>query len=255
MQSSRSRVHLAGAKETVSILNCQCSSSDVLIVFCSGPAKGYIEGLEHRLRETESLLLQVLPVVQEDYLEAVTTDPEGSSARSTTTPRRPILNNKTGVEYWEQFPLDSIDNIRRWQQDCCEGRSPYHNSAQSSEERLPPANLEMDPIAHIDQPLSQYQQSAAPSAEGLMSRDVRSIQNVPDWSGANTTTASGMFVRPAASTHIGMGSWNQVENTSMQGQLLQDSSKVYPGQFEPDRPEDSSATPLYPTDFQRQFFW
>src|SRR5436190_21228876 len=48
----------------------------------SGPARGYIEGLEHRLRETENLLLQILPVVPEDYLEAVTSDRKGSPARS-----------------------------------------------------------------------------------------------------------------------------------------------------------------------------
>jgi len=30
----------------------------------------------------------------------------------------PVLNKKTGIEYWENFPLDTVDNIRRWQQDC-----------------------------------------------------------------------------------------------------------------------------------------
>jgi len=30
----------------------------------------------------------------------------------------PILNKKTGIDYWENFPLTSVDGIRRWQQDC-----------------------------------------------------------------------------------------------------------------------------------------
>ena len=191
----------------------------------------------------------------EDYLEAVITDPEGPSGRSTTTPRRPMLNNKTGVEYWEQFPLDSLDNIRRWQQDCSEGRSPYDNSAQSSEDRLPRAKLEMDPMASLDQPLSQYPQSTAPSAEMLMSSEVTSTQNVQHWSGANNTITGTMFVGQAASNGRGVGSWNEVGNPSMQVRLTQDTSEAFPGQLDSDRAEDSNVTPLYQIDSQRQFFW
>jgi len=255
VQNSRSRVHLAGAKETVSILSRKRSNSSMVTAFCSGPAKGYIEGLEHRLRETESLLLQVLPVVPKDYLEAVIMETEESSSRSNTTPRRPMLNNKTGIEYWEQFPLDSIDNIRRWQQDCSEGRSPYHNSVQSSEERLPPFPPDMDPIASAHQRFSRYQQPAAPSADTLMSPEDTSPQNVEDWSGPNATKASGMFVGQRASTNVDMGSWGQVEDTRRHGRLPQDSSKAYSEHFNPEGPEDSSVTRPYLTDFQRQFFW
>jgi hypothetical protein len=229
--------------------------SRMLIAFCSGPARGYIEGLEHRLRETESLLLQILPVVPEDYLEAVTTDRKGSPDRSITTPRRPMLNNKTNVEYWEQFPLDSNENIRRWQQDCSGGESPYRDSARSSQERLPPTKFEIDVLAPVDRRLSQYQQSAAPSAEVLMSTEDPSTQNLQDWSRANAASAASMFVGQTASSNLGMASWNQTEAMSMQGQLLQDSSKLYPGQLKLDRIGDSNVSGLYPTGFQREFFW
>jgi hypothetical protein len=40
--------------------------------------------------------------------------PEHHTGRSSP----PILNKKTGIEYWENFPLDTPENIRRWQGDC-----------------------------------------------------------------------------------------------------------------------------------------
>ena len=184
------------------------------------------------------------------------TDPQASAGRSTTTttmPRRPTLNNKTGVDYWEQFPLDSIDNIHRWQQDCSsEGRSPYLDSAHSSNETLPRTKLEVDPV---DRPLRQFQQSPAPEAEISMSRDDHSTQNVQDWSGANTSTAGGIFGGQAASDNLGLGRWSPVGNPSMPGQPAPNPAKAYSGHFDSDRAGDSSGTPLYSSDFQRQFFW
>lgn len=222
---------------------------------CRGPAKGYIEGLEHRLRETESLLLQLLPAVAEDYLEAVTTDREGSPSRSTTTPRRPILNNKTGVEYWEQYPLDSLENIRRWQQDCSEGRS-YRNSAQSSQERLPSANLDMDPIEPVERPLSRYRQSIPSSAEAVMSSEGLSTSNEQSWLGTNATPSNSMLICQTASNNFGMASWNRVKDINMRVQFQQrDFSEVYPGQIEPDGAKELREGPFYLSDFQRQFFW
>lgn len=194
-------------------------------------------------------------MVPEDYLEAVTADRKGSPARSITTPRRPMLNNKTNVEYWEQFPLDSIENIRRWQQDCSEGRSPYRSSGQSSQERLAQTNVEIDATAPVDRHLSQFEQSMAPSAEVLMSVEEASTQGMQDWSGVNTTTASSMFAGHTASCHLGLANWNQMGDMSMQGQLLQASSHGSSGHFKLDRSDDCGVSSFYPTDFQRQFFW
>lgn len=220
---------------------------------CRGPAKGYIEGLEHRLRETESLLLQLLPVVTEDYLEAVTTDHEGSPNRSTTTPRRPMLNNKTGVEYWEQYPLDSLENIRRWQQDCSEERSSYRNSARSSQERLLSVNLDTDdPIEPGERPLSRYRQSMPSSAEVVISLEDFSTPNEQGWLGTN---ANSMLIGQTAPNNFGMASWNQVKDMNMRVQFQRDSPEAYSGQFEPDRAKELREGPFYLSDFQRQFFW
>lgn len=108
-----------------------------------GPAKGYIEGLEHRLHEAESLLLALLPLVTSDQLNCAT-DSRNSSSSTTNimgpksrdsqspSPRNarsspPVLNKKTGIEYWESFPLDTAENIRKWQEDCA-----MHTHSQSS---------------------------------------------------------------------------------------------------------------------------
>ncbi|KAK5095292.1 hypothetical protein LTS08_008191 [Lithohypha guttulata] len=99
-----------------------------------GPAKGYIEGLENRLHEAESLLLQILPHVTTEQLRAATTrlahdDPDenidGSSERKSSPP---MLNKKTGVDYWETFPLTSVSDILRWQQDCAANTSIKENN-------------------------------------------------------------------------------------------------------------------------------
>jgi hypothetical protein len=166
-----------------------------------------------------------------------------------------MLNNKTNVEYWEQFPLDSTENIRRWQQDCSEELSPYRSSGRSSQERLPSAQLEMDATAPVDRHLSQFQQSVAPSTDALMATDDSSARNMQDWSGVNTTTSSSMYGGLTASSTLELASWNQIGDISMQGQILRGPSNGYSGQYKLDRSENLSASPFYPTDFQRQFFW
>lgn len=84
-----------------------------------GPAKGYIEGLEHRLHDAEVLLLHVLPLVSNAQLEAVVHDTSmGQNANGASIISPPLLNKKIGVDYWEKYPLDSVDSVRRWQLDC-----------------------------------------------------------------------------------------------------------------------------------------
>lgn len=105
--------------------------------FRRGPAKGYIEGLEHRLHDAESLLLQVLPHVSTEQLQAATSSLANQDTHESgrDSPDRrsspPVLNKKTGIEYWENFPLTSVAGIRRWQQDC-EMHGASHTSNNSS---------------------------------------------------------------------------------------------------------------------------
>lgn len=88
-----------------------------------GPAKGYIEGLEHRLHDAELLLLQLLPYVSTEQLQIASSAllQDGNESGRDSPDRRsspPVLNKKTGIEYWENFPLTSAAAIRKWQQDC-----------------------------------------------------------------------------------------------------------------------------------------
>jgi hypothetical protein len=139
-------MYLARAKKKVCLSpsSCVCvllprrstasiSCRMVLTLRFRGPAKGYIEGLEHRLHEAESLLLALLPIISTEQLKCATdiltdgisTGVPGLKTRDSQSPgphairsSPPVLNKKTGIEYWESFPLDSVDNIRKWQKDC-----------------------------------------------------------------------------------------------------------------------------------------
>jgi len=113
----------------------------VLTSYDRGPAKGYIEGLESRLHEAESLLLQLLPHVSTEQLHTATTvlanDEEEESERASADRRSspPILNKKTGIDYWDTFPLTSASSIRRWQQDCQASSANDNNQAVKTEQR------------------------------------------------------------------------------------------------------------------------
>ncbi|KAJ5219217.1 uncharacterized protein N7498_001316 [Penicillium cinerascens] len=79
-----------------------------------GPAKGYVEALEHRLQVTESVLLRLLSQVSDPELSHIF--PEDSLLGDTGTGYAPLARlEKKGVEEWSQFPLDSAENIRKWQ--------------------------------------------------------------------------------------------------------------------------------------------
>ncbi|KAL3443539.1 hypothetical protein BJX65DRAFT_196134 [Aspergillus insuetus] len=71
-----------------------------------GPAKGYIEALEQRLHETESLLLGLLEQVSDSQLSSGIPHPTAQS--------RP---GKRGSGYWKQYSLRSVEGIRSWQED------------------------------------------------------------------------------------------------------------------------------------------
>lgn len=114
-----------------------------------GPAKGYIEGLEHRLHEAETLLLQLLPVVSLDQLNTATSNLLAEPGNRDSPDRLnrsspPVLNKKTGIEYWETFPLDTVENIRRWQQDCAlHSQFRDHDSHESSRGASRPGSVDL----------------------------------------------------------------------------------------------------------------
>ncbi|KAJ9207580.1 hypothetical protein C8Q69DRAFT_443476 [Paecilomyces variotii] len=107
-----------------------------------GPAKGYIETLEHRLHETEHLLLRLLGHVSDDELSKILSEGKvtssiisNSNLNSKSNTNLDVDQNqknnliipplslssttrKTGAEYWKRFPLSSTESIRRWERDC-----------------------------------------------------------------------------------------------------------------------------------------
>lgn len=108
----------------------------------SSPAKGYIEGLEQRLHHAEQLLLQVLPLVTTEQLATVTADTQNGASPNGNRATPPLLNKKTGIEYWEQYPLDTAESIRRWQDDCANG----HRSNSTDGRRTSPQHgIEFNP--------------------------------------------------------------------------------------------------------------
>ena len=87
----------------------------------SGPAKGYTEALEHRLRETETALLRLWHASSRDVIErAFAGDVESSNGRGVTRGVRTCDSGpaKAGlIKQWEKYPLESAIGIQRWATD------------------------------------------------------------------------------------------------------------------------------------------
>lgn len=101
----------------------------------SGPPKGYVEALEHRLQVTESALLRLLAQVSDAQLsEAI---PDERSAKNGGVSYMPMARlEKKGVDDWPHFPLDTARNIREWQHACTGqglGSSVSHYSIQTDQ--------------------------------------------------------------------------------------------------------------------------
>ncbi|KAL7930361.1 hypothetical protein V8C35DRAFT_313043 [Trichoderma chlorosporum] len=88
-----------------------------------GPAKGYIEALEHRLAVTEAVLLQLLQVSDDAVLQdAFKHEPSKradvlntAAAATTTDAAGRIEAKKTGtIAHWDNFPLNTADDVKRW---------------------------------------------------------------------------------------------------------------------------------------------
>ncbi|PYH93882.1 hypothetical protein BO71DRAFT_380535 [Aspergillus ellipticus CBS 707.79] len=139
-----------------------------------GPAKGYIEALEHRLHETESLLLKLLAEVPDSQLSATihdtqngpnshaTTSGSSSSSSSRSTPPHtyapPLRLGKRGTDYWKRFPLHTVRDIRDWQQDCLSQGEPATRPSSGPE-------IGNHPSASLPQHQQQQQQQPPPLPE------------------------------------------------------------------------------------------
>ncbi|KZZ91133.1 Zn(2)-C6 fungal-type DNA-binding domain protein [Moelleriella libera RCEF 2490] len=96
--------------------------------FSRGPAKGYVEALEHRLAATEAALLQLYSVVDERLLEAAFQDSEaymaqrsggeggGGGAYAGNGVARQAENKRAddNLAQWECFPLLTAADVKHW---------------------------------------------------------------------------------------------------------------------------------------------
>lgn len=87
----------------------------------SGPAKGYVEALEHRLASTENALLRMCLVADERLLEEAFRRDIGNHENhapftsATSTPRRAEVKKATeSIAQWESLPLNTAEDLRRW---------------------------------------------------------------------------------------------------------------------------------------------
>jgi len=188
-----------------------------------GPAKGYIEGLESRLHEAESLLLQVLPLISAEQLHVATSvlansekeEAERASADHRSSP--PMLNKKTGIDYWDNFPLTSVNSIRRWQQDC-EVNSTKDNNTQpvKTEHRKSVSGTRMLPE---DAPSRKKRQSMA---EHRPSSSYGAGASKPsDLLGLQTHQADSVHVLQAQNEQMRIALDQQRQQNSWQAQILQ----------------------------------
>ncbi len=251
MSRSQYAMYLARTKKKVSSTHFATSfppftafatlqvSRMVLTLCLRGPAKGYIEGLEHRLHEAESLLLALLPVVSAEQLKCAADSLLDSSStvinipgiktRDSQSPgphasrsSPPILNKKTGIDYWESFPLDTVDNIRKWQDDCAvhsgnpnlQLQSSFRNSIDDSRSHtnilatLNHANSHSRPSS-VDLSRHGHSHSHSHSQSGPF----RSMSNDSYPSGASTPVLASQHSLSQSTTSNNQQSSSQAANT------------------------------------------
>ena len=250
----------------------QCAAAGIVCTWPEqrkrGPAKGYIEGLEHRLHEAETLLLQLLPIVTPDQLSVATAaltaasmrdSPERNTGRSSP----PVLNKKTGIDYWESFPLDTVDNIRRWQADCALHSNFREDIASSSRGGSRPNSVDLQreqvqPHARKQSILSHQQQHfrsmSTDSYAGHSSQNTPTSQ--PEYVPAPLQAQSqqqwnnGGFIKTDPSTNYMRSGYTGT--TDQQWQQQQQQNTYQQQQNEVNMEVDSG---FFPSDMKRNLFW
>lgn len=110
-------------------------------MYYSGPAKGHVEALEHRLQLTEGVLLRLLSQVSDAQLSNAFPRDGTSNRDGSLTTYMPLARlNRRGTDDWSHFPLDSAQNIRDWQR-VLVGPSSVDSS-------FPPNEAEQSPVLH-----------------------------------------------------------------------------------------------------------
>lgn len=211
-----------------------------------GPAKGYIEALEHRLHETEQILLRLLAHMTDEQLSIALERNQSPFLRS----------GKNDAQYWRRYPLRTACDLRKWQQDCFAGTSvagpPMFSSSRRTDASAQ-SEVEADEISPgapesqqtEEQPVPHSEQDPSTRKEGQRSTQTIHGKNMNQhvaWENSynpsnelrKSSTATGFMYRPSslelipfrdtqslhAGTPRGPSLWSGAPSVAFQRQFL-----------------------------------
>ncbi|KAF1739722.1 hypothetical protein CRV24_001658 [Beauveria bassiana] len=140
-----------------------------------GPAKGYTEALEHRLRETETALLRIVSVVDGATLEAAFQD-SGARSHIPDAVSEAKTDKAEMAARWETFPLSTPGDIMTWAN---EQRAPSQDSRAGDDAAM---RLSEGSAARLGQQLSNH--------DSLMEFEISLTQNMAEYPQLSTNVAS-----------------------------------------------------------------
>ena len=170
--------------------------------------------------------------------------PEHMSGRASP----PALNKKTGIEYWETFPLDTVENIRRWQGDCAM-HSQFRDDAPGSGHAHSRANSidvqrETAPNVRKQSNLSHFRSMSTDSYAGRSPHASSTPTSQPEY------MTSQVPQQPQQQQQWSSGYMQTGYNSSDQQHWQQQNQ--YQQQNQVQMEVDSG---FFPTDMKRNLFW
>ncbi|KAJ5579253.1 hypothetical protein N7450_008120 [Penicillium hetheringtonii] len=108
-------------------------------MYYSGPTKGHVEALEHRLQVTEGALLRLLSQVSDSQLSNAFPRDGATNRDGNLATYMPLSRlERRGADDWSHFPLDSAQNVRDWQH--------FLVGQSSMDAGFPPYEAEQSPV-------------------------------------------------------------------------------------------------------------
>ncbi|EXJ68580.1 uncharacterized protein A1O5_08374 [Cladophialophora psammophila CBS 110553] len=150
----------------------EVSNSGMAVI---GPAKGYIEALEIRLKETERVLWRILSACPQDSLTAAFSPevqdriPQHLSVGTLGTTEE----KKSAIAFWEQFPLYTIEDVLVWKEQIespplMEMTSLEQNQEQQSHlTNSPDEAQDQRPPSPMDEEMAQVSVARVPNSKNF----------------------------------------------------------------------------------------
>ncbi|OAP65095.1 hypothetical protein AYL99_01067 [Fonsecaea erecta] len=172
-----------------------------------GPAKGYIEALEIRLKETERMLWRILATCQQENLTAAFSPevqdriPQLLSVETLSTTEE----KKSAIAFWEQFPLHTAEDVVIWKEQVENPSATditgfgVNQDQQSRLTNTPSESQDQDPPSPMDEDKDPTSMAMIPDPQDLADTSSRTPQmaNVrhrgSSASVSNQGTAGGRF--------------------------------------------------------------